>query len=59
MKTIKNEKETIKRVSDEEARKLVSSGTWIYVPKSEWKKSTNYIKKPDMKKIRKRVKVFL
>ena len=28
----------VKRVRDEEARKLVDSDGWQYIPKSEWKR---------------------
>ena len=36
MKTIKNQSE-IKRVSDEEANRLVGTEGWRYCPKYQWK----------------------
>jgi hypothetical protein len=48
MKTIKATKNTkqfkvgdIKRVSDKEAESATADGYWMYISKSEWKKSTN------------------
>ena len=38
MITIKSSTGEIKRMSDEEARAMVKSGTWSFCPKSEWKK---------------------
>lgn len=39
MKTIKNSKNQIKRVPDEEAFKAVRSGNWEFCPKSVWKEA--------------------
>lgn len=54
MKCIKSLKETktvflgeIKRVDDADAETNVRSGFWKYVPKSEWKKQNNPVKKTE------------
>ncbi len=38
MKTIKNAKNEIKRIDDQQAEIFVNSGDWKYIPKNEWKK---------------------
>ena len=37
MKTLKNKSGEIKRAKDSEADRLVTSGVWSFIPKSEWK----------------------
>ena len=51
MKTIKMG-DTIKRVNDNEAIKMVKAG-WNYIPKSEWKEKVRVISKKSEKKKKK------
>ena len=48
MKTIKRE-DTIKRVKDKEAMKMVKVG-WSYISKSEWKEKVRVLPKKSEKK---------
>jgi len=54
MKTIQK-KSSIKRVSNEDADKLVKNDGWMYVPKSVWKTQSRDLtpKKEKTKKIKK------
>lgn len=38
MKCVKNA-DTVRRVSDEEAERLVATGKWQYCPKDDWRKA--------------------
>jgi predicted small secreted protein len=44
MKTVKNNSEDVRRVDDSTAEMLVSSGSWFYCSKEEYKKNRKSVK---------------